>query len=154
MVEVKTCKHCLESKAVAEFNRSRQWFNSYCKSCQSARDKELYANSIDRRLHMRDGEVRRRYGLTREQVDAIRDLQGGLCPVCDDELRGGKFEHIDHCHETKLVRGILCSECNTGIGKLGDDPALLRKAADYLEGSRPMEALGFDVKKEVKDWLK
>ncbi|MEU8956887.1 endonuclease VII domain-containing protein [Streptomyces sp. NPDC048518] len=43
--------------------------------------------------------------------------------------------HVDHCHETGKVRGVLCFNCNSAIGKLGDDPDTVRRAAAYLEGS-------------------
>lgn len=77
-----------------------------------------------------------RHGLTLEQYEALRESQGDRCAICQREWgRGwnGKGPHIDHCHTTGCVRGLLCGECNTGIGRFGDDPALLRRAADYLE---------------------
>lgn len=40
---------------------------------------------------------------------------------------------MDHCHDSSRIRGLLCHTCNSGIGKLRDNPELLRKAADYLE---------------------
>ncbi|WP_371612134.1 endonuclease VII domain-containing protein [Streptomyces clavifer] len=43
--------------------------------------------------------------------------------------------HVDHCHETGRVRGVLCFNCNSAIGKLGDDPDSLRRAIAYLEGN-------------------
>lgn len=53
--------------------------------------------------------------------------------VCRKHLGTGKREHIDHCHRTGRVRGILCAGCNSGIGKLGDSVAGLRRALAYLE---------------------
>lgn len=84
-----------------------------------------------------------RHGLTAEQYYAIRQSQGDRCAICRREWgRGwnGKGPHIDHCHTTGRVRGLLCGECNTAIGRFGDDPELLRRAADYLERAAQMES--------------
>jgi hypothetical protein len=56
-----------------------------------------------------------------------------LCAICESPLTGGYKVHIDHDHDTNIVRGILCKSCNNGIGFLKDSPAILRKAAIYLE---------------------
>jgi predicted nucleic acid-binding Zn ribbon protein len=78
----------------------------------------------------------RRHRLTLEQYLGLIEAQGNRCMICQGEWRGwnGLGPHIDHNHLTGEVRGLLCGECNTGIGRFGDDPALLRRAADYLEG--------------------
>jgi hypothetical protein len=77
---------------------------------------------------------RRGIDLTEEQYDALFDAQGGCCAVCERELeRRSKDTHVDHDHETKLVRGILCHGCNNGIGQLGENLEIVRRAADYLE---------------------
>ncbi|MGW5421011.1 endonuclease domain-containing protein [Streptomyces sp. NPDC003943] len=59
--------------------------------------------------------------------------------VSPDGLRGScrkaPAAHVDHCHETGRVRGVLCFNCNSAIGKLGDDPDVLRRAIAYLEGN-------------------
>lgn len=44
--------------------------------------------------------------------------------------------HVDHCHKTGRVRGVLCFNCNSAIGKLGDDPDVVRRAVAYLEGKK------------------
>ncbi|MGW3290764.1 endonuclease VII domain-containing protein [Streptomyces sp. NPDC001002] len=56
--------------------------------------------------------------------------QMGLCGIC---LKAPAV-HVDHCHKTGRVRGVLCFNCNSAIGKLGDDPDAVRRAAVYLEG--------------------
>jgi predicted nucleic acid-binding Zn ribbon protein len=75
------------------------------------------------------------YGMTTEQYDALMTAQGDRCAICGsgEWIGKGKRPHVDHDHETNRIRGILCGNCNNGIGMLGEDPARLRAAADYLE---------------------
>ena len=64
--------------------------------------------------------------------------QGGGCAICGREAweeRCGKL-HVDHCHASGKVRGLLCEKCNHGIGEFRDDPVLLVQAVAYLEASR------------------
>lgn len=70
---------------------------------------------------------------TYDDYEAALERQGGVCAVCGAG-GGSRALHLDHCHDSGLARGILCGNCNTGIGKLRDDPDLLRKAIAYLEG--------------------
>lgn len=69
-----------------------------------------------------------RYRLTVEDRDALLEKQGGACAIC----REVKKLHVDHCHTTKKVRGLLCMDCNTGIGKLKDSKELVARALAYL----------------------
>ncbi|HET9967270.1 MAG TPA: endonuclease VII domain-containing protein [Streptosporangiaceae bacterium] len=82
------------------------------------------------------------YGITPEQYEAVRAAQDGRCAICRTaEWTGkGKWPHTDHDHVTGAFRGILCGNCNTGIGMLGHDPARLRAAADYLERAMTVPA--------------
>ena len=77
------------------------------------------------------------YGITPEDWDAMLAAQDGRCAICRTDEWGGKggWPHADHCHTSKRFRGILCDNCNQGLGRFGDDPARLRAAADYLERS-------------------
>ena len=96
------------------------------------------------------GELRRRYGLTLEQYQAMSAAQGDRCAICGGEprglYRGNKRTPprlaVDHCHlgeechgpELRSAnRGLLCGPCNTVLGLLEDDPDRARRAADYIE---------------------
>lgn len=76
-----------------------------------------------------------RYGITEEQWQALYTAQKGLCAICEvtfsDERKSTKA-HVDHCHKTDAIRGLLCDSCNTGLGRFHDNPETLKKAIDYL----------------------
>jgi hypothetical protein len=82
----------------------------------------------------------RDYGLTPEQYTIMLDSHGGVCAICK-KSGGAKGLVVDHCHETGVVRGLLCVKCNTGIGLLCDDPARLTAAAKYIRDSRKRQQL-------------
>lgn len=71
------------------------------------------------------------YGMTLEDYQTMFEAQGGLCPIC---LKASdRTLHVDHCHKTGKIRALVCHRCNPGLGHFNDDPAVLRRAADYLE---------------------
>lgn len=84
---------------------------------------------------VKDMNVRRTYGITIQRVKEMLVEQGGTCAICK-KAEGYNFPHVDHCHSTGKVRGLLCQKCNHGIGLFSDDPDRLRAAADYIERSR------------------
>lgn len=84
------------------------------------------------------GKLRRRakrYGLTVEQYEELVCRQHGKCAICDVDAGGLQYGvlHIDHDHITQKVRGLLCHDCNRGIGIFKDNVKLLKNAAAYLE---------------------
>jgi DNA repair exonuclease SbcCD ATPase subunit len=79
--------------------------------------------------------ARRRYGLTTEERTEMLEKQSGMCPICGCDLRtlSSNKVHVDHCHATGDVRGLLCNGCNWGLGHFIDDPVRIRRAATYIE---------------------
>ena len=73
----------------------------------------------------------RKYGLTPEQYRRMVDESNGLCIIC--KLAPARGLCIDHDHRTKKVRGLPCSNCNSGIGFFADDTKRMREAADYVD---------------------
>ena len=70
----------------------------------------------------------RRYGIGADDFDRMVVEQGGVCAICGRP----DPEHVDHSHETGVVRGILCFNCNGGLGQFRDDVESLRSAVEYL----------------------
>ena len=85
------------------------------------------------------GKMRVKYAVTLVMYYMLLDIQGWQCAVCftpfSIESTGQKkgSAHIDHCHDGGGLRGLLCTSCNTGIGKLGDNVAGLMRAVNYLK---------------------
>ncbi len=88
------------------------------------------ANPEKRYLTNRKSDLRK-YGLTLEQYDKLEKMQKGKCAICRSTELNKKLA-IDHCHKTGKVRGLLCSNCNNGLGKFKDSKKLLVKALKYL----------------------
>ena len=76
--------------------------------------------------------LKQEYGMTVADVERMLEDQSGKCLICEDGI-DMTTRHVDHCHDAGFVRGLLCGECNMGLGKFKDSTERLRKAADYLQ---------------------
>ncbi len=84
------------------------------------------------KLRERAAHLKRKYGMTIEQYDAMLEAQGGGCFICGRPPRDDISLHVDHDHSTGKVRGILCFCCNNALADFQEDPVLLGRAAEYL----------------------
>lgn len=157
MQPAKSCSKCGELKSLEDFSpnkKMRDGRQSSCRDCSAAQLRRYRKDHPDKakeadarhRATVRHGDYRREqrlrtvYGLTVDDYNAMLDRQNGTCAICDGPPKGpgsqyGRFRfHVDHCHETNKVRGLLCGNCNTAIGLLGDDLKRFWAAIDYLEG--------------------
>ena len=73
-----------------------------------------------------------KYGVTKQFLIDLYEKQNGKCAICDEIPKSERGLHVDHCHKTGKVRGLLCHWCNTGIGALKENPNTLLQAIDYL----------------------
>lgn len=81
----------------------------------------------------------RRFGLTPEQYTTLFASQGNRCAICRRERADSERAfNVDHSHQVGQVRGILCTNCNLGLGKFRDQTALLFTAITYLTRSLPL----------------
>jgi hypothetical protein len=125
------CPDCGQIKPLSEFPRHRNdsgGHGRYCKPCHNVRGREskqrLYGGS-------REYHLRRRYGIGQTDFDEMLAAQQGRCAICG----APGPQHVDHDHRNGWVRGILCFNCNGGLGQFKDDPKLLAGAYTYLKGT-------------------
>jgi hypothetical protein len=137
------CKACNLAAQAARYRRDpepkkqrvRQWQ-------QENRDRHLETQRKRRqrpenKRKERAGHLRRKYGMTVEDYDALLASQGGVCAICRRPPRDDISLHVDHDHTSGTRRGLLCFRCNNSLGDLEDDPDLLRRAAAYLDEHDP-----------------
>jgi hypothetical protein len=125
---VKRCPDCGELKPLSEFprnKRTKDGLATYCKPCHNARGRA----SRDRVGGSRQYHLKRRYGIGAAEVEALVLAQGGVCAICGKPSP----EHVDHDHATSRVRGVLCFNCNGGLGQFHDDVDRLTAAIGYLD---------------------
>ncbi|WNM36673.1 endonuclease VII domain-containing protein [Streptomyces sp. Li-HN-5-11] len=113
----KRCQGCGEVKPHSEWHREGDGLASRCTACRAVKGPAAH--------------LWRKYGMTEDERDELIAAQGGVCCIC----LSAPATHVDHCHKTGRVRGVLCFNCNSGLGLLRDDPAAMSRAADYLEGN-------------------
>lgn len=140
------CKVCNRELPLSEFSPSATYKSGVrrdCKRCGSEKAMEWSDANWERN---RDSRLRREFGITLEQYNAMLAEQGGACAICGEpptiigyrpSRRPGRPTRpilvVDHDHETGKIRGLLCIHCNRGIGFLKDSPDIVRFALKYLE---------------------
>lgn len=133
---LKVCSSCKEHKQPEEYYKEKKAKDglSYscicCKKEQTAKYKQTdkYKEKVRRNLWKRQG-----IDITYEQYLKLFLEQEGACAICGSAVNQfNKGMCVDHNHTTGKVRGLLCTDCNRGIGSLKDDKELLQKALDYL----------------------
>lgn len=87
------------------------------RQCRICRTKSLVLNRV------------KRYGLTIKEYNRAFEAQSGLCAIC----KKNPIKAIDHCHKTNVFRGLLCTNCNMGLGLFMDNKKILKEAINYLD---------------------
>jgi len=106
--------------------------NSQCVECLKLKTKRLRKSKPEQfEQYNRKSWLKKAYGLTVEEFEQMVEAQSNKCAICEKDLTNDL--HVDHCHSTGKVRGLLCSACNKGIGHFGDSSELLIKAAGYCK---------------------
>ena len=133
----KTCSACSVEKPFTDsyFTFRRKDKNGclvlkgICKVCDSARRSASYFANLRREKNTR---LKNDFGITIEKYEEMLKNQNGVCKICNNPEKKGKNLAVDHCHKTSIIRGLLCSNCNTGLGKFEDDVERLKNAINYL----------------------
>lgn len=118
------CKDCCRIETQNWRNKNRSAYNNYAAMWRAKNPDKQHATDI-----------KRLYKLSIEDYNAMLSAQGCRCKICgaqhDPTRKRGRL-YVDHDHETGFIRGLLCSGCNTAIGRLGEDKRILQNALYYL----------------------
>lgn len=137
------CKACTAVRRKRWYQANREQEMARVRAWQESNKDRHLANQRARRARPevrareRAGYLKRKFGITPEQYDEMLAAQGGVCALCGRTPRDDISLHVDHDHRTGVIRKLLCFQCNNALGDLGDDPDLLRAAADYLDAHDP-----------------
>lgn len=136
----KICQKCQTSKNISEYhldNSRPDGYSYVCKKCRSIHRGAYYEiNKQKLRENYnpeqeRNKRLRLKYGISENEYQEMYSNQNGKCWICQ-----GTFDklNVDHCHNTNVVRGLLCSLCNTSLGGFKDSIQNLERAILYLKG--------------------
>ncbi len=127
----KGCSICKESKPLSEFYQREDTgkLRNQCRACVCKKVEDWYDNNRDK---AKNTILKRVYGIDFERYQELLATQKGRCAICERPPKKRQLS-VDHCHKTKKIRGLLCSDCNITLGNMRDNPKLLRAAAQYLE---------------------
>lgn len=140
----KICGNCKKKKNFEEFykcNRYRDGRMTTCKECRKryAKNKQSKYN----RKYQRSYHLKKKYNITIKEFQQMMTKQKGKCAICGSIESSNRYGptplHVDHCHKSGQVRGLLCGNCNKALGLLQDNIELLDRAKEYLNGELKYE---------------
>lgn len=133
---MKTCNICKQEKDLSCFSKHPECKDGVRPRCNECL-KEYTEKNKDK---VRNNYLMREFGITSEQYDEMNNKQNGVCAICNkpetavnNKTGETKRLAVDHNHSTGIVRKLLCTNCNTGIGSLQESIETLRNAIQYLK---------------------
>ena len=131
----KKCSRCGKTKELSEFPKDKVNYRSYCKDCNRKRVREYWAKHPEQQ---QKNKLKYHYGMTVQEYTTKLLEQNGVCAICgkpETKAVRGKIQSlsVDHNHDTGVIRGLLCSQCNSMLGFARDSSSILSVAADYLD---------------------
>lgn len=142
---MKKCSKCKEEKSFDEFYKkstTKDGYYGHCKKCQNEYSKKHYDNNVDyyvkKAKRWQSENTVNGHGITKEQHQSMLNKFNGLCWIC----KKNDATVIDHNHNCNIgkgcencVRGVLCKQCNWGLGNFKDNPEYLFNAIEYLNNA-------------------
>lgn len=140
------CKECEKIDREAYLSTGDNKKNARESSKKWYADNRDYALELTRKWQEKNKDTRseyarnkllKKYGITAKEYDEMMVSQNHRCKICgtDKPNKHNKSFFIDHCHKGGEIRGLLCGNCNLGIGNFKDDTALMSKAIEYIKNA-------------------
>ena len=144
MSKCKKCSVCQMYKPLKEFynsRRSKDGRGYRCKPCDNNARSKWESENPERSAYVRrNKQLKNKYGIDIPEYNRILKSKGGKCAICETKENTSAYGKnstssfaVDHCHLTGKVRGLLCNQCNRGIGMLGDSVEGVERALKYLK---------------------
>lgn len=159
---MKTCTKCkfsLPHDSFCKDKSNKDGLTSWCKICRNNHNKEWRENNRDKinelniknaqkrkeyysdpdvKLKNRKAFIKKKFGIEYSEYEKLSEEQNNLCAICNNTENSSrnKYLAVDHDHLTGKIRGLLCTNCNRGIGLLKDSIPVLQKAIEYLNKER------------------
>jgi len=146
---LKHCPKCNESKLLDQFYKKRTGLQGYCKVCQQNISKKYFKDNPEKAVKnagvwaksnpkkVKDKQLKWNYGISLKEYNNLAEQQNHKCAICDNSSKIALA--VDHCHITGVIRGLLCRECNRGLGLFKDSSNNLIKAAKYITSVTPLK---------------
>jgi hypothetical protein len=146
----KECTKCLITQDIEQFAPHKNYKGertTWCRACLNKQASNWSKDQAPRRRendnarnkrkpeHKQNSKFKSRYGISLDEFNEMSTKQSDRCLICKlhKSLNKNSKLFVDHCHVSKKVRGLLCDNCNKGLGAFQDNPALLLKAVEYLK---------------------
>ena len=139
LLETRICRVCKKDKNLLEdYYLSRKdptKKSSYSYECKDCTVKRTVEYNREHSTSVRSQYLKRNYGLTFEEFEAMLSDQDNCCAICKSTKPLGRHKrfNVDHHNKTGNVRGLLCSNCNTALGLVDDNIHTLKSMIEYLE---------------------
>ena len=125
-----------KAKRRQHYQDNKQVYKDKAKIWKAANPDKVYCPISNRKTKLKGT-----YGLSWEAFESMFTGQDGKCKICKDQKELWP-EHktdglyVDHCHDTGVIRGLLCSRCNAGLGQFRDNTDFLKEAVEYLNANK------------------
>lgn len=131
-----TCSRCKQTKFVSLFpvnKNALSGYGSHCRECANLDSKEYRARRrSETSIKRRQRHYLQAYDISLRDYFQMLETQQGCCAICQTPAEHESSLFVDHNHTTGIVRGLLCPDCNKGIGFFRDNPSFLEQAARYV----------------------
>lgn len=135
----KVCCNCKVEKPLSDFHFSKKNKNSpkvypdsQCKVCKYAYTRKWIKDNTEKNnAYNTKSKLKNRYNITVDDYELMKSNQDGLCAICS-KPPGRRKLAVDHCHQTNIVRGLLCDRCNLTLGMIKDDLNIIEGVKRYL----------------------
>lgn len=129
-------------RALQKYNKSEKHkinHKRYRSSSKGKAKRAEYCQSSEYKEARRKSYLKSTYGITIEQYDKMLLNQNGACEICGIPSDPNSVFDVGHCHQTGVVRGLLCTHCNTGLSRFKDNTNILENAITYLNKYHSLE---------------